>query len=91
MCETTATSHKNNLLPSSNENQINQIKQILKNTVKNPTSVKKSNQSIKANMCPKGSCFVIGDSMLEGFDEPKMSSKSVVKLRKLPGATTDMY
>ena len=35
---------------------------------------------------------MIGDSMLEGLDERKMSSKRVVKVRKFPGATTDdMY
>ena len=40
----------------------------------------------------KGSCLVIGDSMLEGLDERKMSSNRVVKVRKFPGAITDdMY
>ena len=35
---------------------------------------------------------MIGDSMLEGFDERKMSSKRVVKVRKFLAATTDdMY
>ena len=33
----------------------------------------------------------IGDSMLEGLDDRKMSSKRVVKVRKFPGATNDMY
>ena len=35
---------------------------------------------------------MIDDSVLEGLDEWKMSSKRVVKIRKFPGATTDdMY
>ena len=35
---------------------------------------------------------MIGDSMLEGLDERKMSRKRVVKVRKFPRATTDdMY
>ena len=35
---------------------------------------------------------MIGDSMLEGLDERKMSSNRVVKVRKFPGAITDdMY
>ena len=32
---------------------------------------------------------MIGDSMLEGLDERKMSSKCVAKVRKFPWATTD--
>ena len=36
--------------------------------------------------------LVIGNSMLEGLDERKMSSKRVVKVKKFPGAATDdMY
>ena len=33
--------------------------------------------------------LVIGNSMLEGLDERKMSSKRVVKVKKFPGAATD--
>ena len=38
---------------------------------------------------PKGTCVVAGDSMLEGIDERKMSSKRLIKVRKFPGATID--
>ena len=41
---------------------------------------------------PKGTCVVIGDSMVAGIDQPKMSSKRLVKLRPFSGATCyDMY
>ena len=90
--EATATNHKNNLETSAKENQINQIKTISEKSSDESHLRKKSNQSIKAHTWPKGSCLVIGDSMLEGLDEQKMSSKRVVKVRKFPGATTDnMY
>ena len=73
-------------------NQINQIKTNSEKSSDKSHLSKKSNQSIKAHTWPKGSCLVIGDSMLEGLDERKMSSKRVVKVRKFPGATTDdMY
>ena len=40
----------------------------------------------------KRTCVVIGDSMVPGIDEPKMSSKRLVKLRPFSGATCcDMY
>ena len=77
---------------SAKENQINQIKTNSEKSSDKSHLRKKSNQSIKAHTWPKGSCLVIGDSMLEGLDERKMSSKRVVKVRKFPGATTDdMY
>ena len=88
----TATNHKNNLETSAKENRINQIKSNSEKSSDKSHLRKKSNQSIKAHTWPKGSCLVIGDSMLEGLDERKMSSKRVVKVRKFPGATTDdMY
>ena len=41
---------------------------------------------------PKGTCVVIGDSMVAGIDEGKMSSKRLIKVRSFPGATcSDMY
>ena len=70
-------------------NQINQIKTNSEKSSDKSHLSKKSNQSIKAHTWPKGSCLVIGDSMLEGLDERKMSSKRVVKVKKFPGATTD--
>ena len=88
-CEATATNHKNNLETSAKENQINQIKTISEESSDKSYLCKKSKQSIKAHAWPKRSCLVIGDSMLEGLDEQKMSSKCVVKVRKFPGATTD--
>ena len=88
-CEATATNHKNNLQPSAKENQINQIKTNSEKSSNKSNLSKKSNQSIKAHTWPKGSCLVIGDSMLEGLDEWKMSSKLVVKAEKFSGATTD--
>ena len=92
MCEATATNHKDNSQSSAKENQINQIKTNSEKSSNKSKLSKKSNQSIKAHAWPKGSCLVIGDSMLEGLDERKMSSKHVVKVRKFPGATTDdMY
>lgn len=48
----------------------------------NPTENKK-------HPWPKGTCVIIGDSMLEGVDERKMSSKRLIKVRKFPGATID--
>ena len=75
------------------DNQTNQIKtnSEKKNSDKSNLS-KKSNQSIKSHTWPKGSCLVIRDSMSEGLDERKVSSKLVVKVRKFLGATTDgMY
>ena len=42
--------------------------------------------------CPKGTCLIAGDPMVEGIDERRMSSKRLVKVRKFPGATiSDMY
>ena len=77
--EATVTNHKNNLQTSAKDNQTNEIK----------TNSKKSSDK---NTWPKGSCLVIGDLMLEGLDERKMSRKRVVKVWKFPGATTDdMY
>ena len=41
---------------------------------------------------PKGTCLIAGDSMVEGIDKRRMSSKRVIKVRKFPGATiSDMY
>ena len=41
---------------------------------------------------PKGTCVVIGDSMIAGIDERKMSNKRLIKVRSFPGATcSDMY
>ena len=41
---------------------------------------------------PKGTCVVIGDSMVVGIDERKMLSKRLKKVRSFPGATcSDMY
>ena len=92
MCEATATNHKNNLQTSAKDNQINQIKANSEKSSDKSNLRKKLNQSIKVHTQPKGSCLVIGNSMLEGLDERKMSSKRVVKVRKFPGATTDdMY
>ena len=92
VCKATATNHKSNLQPFAKENQINQIKTNSEKNSNKSNLSKKSNQSIKAHTWPKGSCLVIGDSMLEDLDERKMSSKRVVKVRKFPGATTDdMY
>ena len=91
-CEATATNHKNNLQPFAKENQINEIKANSGKSSNKSNFSKKSNQSIKAHTWPKVSCLVIGNSMLEGLDGRKMSSKRVVKVRKFPGATTDdMY
>ena len=78
--------------PSAKDKQTNQIKTNFDISSNKSNLSKKSNQSIKAHTWPKGSCLVIGDLMLEGLDERKMSSKRVVKVRKFPGATTDdMY
>ena len=88
-CEATATNHKNNLETSAKYNQINQIKANSEKSSDNSHLRKNSNQSIKAHTWPKESCLVIDDSMFEGLDERKMSSKRVVKVRKFPGATTD--
>ena len=94
-CEATATNHKNSLQQPAKESQINQIKTNSEKSSNKSNLSKKSNQSnqsIKAHTWPNGSCLAIGDSMLEGLDERKMSSKRVVKVRKFPGATTDdMY
>ena len=90
--EATATNHKNNLETSAKDKQINQIKTNSEKSSDKSHFSKKSIQSIKAHTWPKGSYLVIGDSMLEGLDERKMSSKRVVKVRKFPGATADdMY
>ena len=35
----------------------------------------------------KGRCFIAGDSMVEGIDERRMSSKQVIKVKKFSGAT----
>ena len=41
---------------------------------------------------PKGTCLIAGDSMVEGIDKRRMSSKWVIKVRKFPEATiSDMY
>ena len=41
---------------------------------------------------PRGTCVIIGDSMVAGIDERKMSSKHLIKVRSFPGATcSDMY
>ena len=91
-CEATATNHKNKLQPSAKDNQINQIKTNSEKSSNKSNLSKKSNQSIKARTWPKGSCLVIGDSMLEGLAKRKTSSKRVVKVRKFPTATADdMY
>ena len=74
---------------SAKYNQINQIKANYEKSSDSSHHRKNLNQSIKAHTWPKESCLVIGDSMLEGLDERKMSSKRVVKVRKFPGATTD--
>ena len=68
-CKTTATNHKNNLQPSAKDNHINQIKTNSEKSSKKSNLSKKSNQSIKVHALPKGSCLVIGDSMLECLDE----------------------
>ena len=40
----------------------------------------------------EGTCLIAGDSVVEGIDERRMSSKRVIKVRKFPGATiSDMY
>ena len=45
-----------------------------------------------AHYWPKGACLIAGDSMVEGIDKRRMSSKRVIKVRKFPGATiSDMY
>ena len=75
-CEVIVINHKNNLQPSAKDNQITQIKIFKK-------SSNKSNFSKKSNL-------VIGDSILEGLDEPKMSSKRAVKVRNFLGTTTDI-
>ena len=78
-CEANAITHENNLQPSAKDNQINSKKSSDKSDLS-----KKSNQIIKGHTWPKGSCLVIGDSMLEGLDERKMSRKCVAKVRKFP-------
>ena len=41
---------------------------------------------------PKKTCVVIGDSMVAGTDERKISSKLLIKVRSFPGAAcSDMY
>ena len=35
----------------------------------------------------KGTCVLIGDSMLAGIDERKMSTKRLIKVRTFPGPT----
>ena len=51
--------------------------------------IKKENNT---HYWPKGICLIAGDSMVDGIDERRMSSKRVVKVRKFPGATnSDMY
>ena len=77
---------------SAKDNQINQIKTNSEKSSDKSHFRKKSNQSIEVHTWLKGSWLVIGDSMLEGLHERKMSSKRVVTVRKSPGATTDyMY
>ena len=88
-CEATATNHWNNLQPSAKDNETNQIKTNSEKSSDKSNLSKKSNQSIKTHTWLKGSCPVIGDSMLEGLDQRKMSIKCVVKGRKFPRATTD--
>ena len=91
-CEGTATNHKSNLEASAMDNQISQIKTNSEKSSDKFHLSKKSNQSIKAHTWPKGSCLVIGDSMLVGLHERKISSKRVAKVRKYPrAATDDMY
>ena len=46
-------------------------------------------KELKKHPWPKGTCVIVGDSMLEGIDERKMSSKRLIKVRKFPGATID--
>ena len=41
---------------------------------------------------PKGTCVVIGESMVAGIDERKMSNKRLIKVRSFPDAAcSDMY
>ena len=41
---------------------------------------------------PKGTCVIIGYSMVAGTDERKMSSKCLIKVTSFPGTTcSDMY
>ena len=56
------------------------------NTVK-----KKKKKRIKHSW-PKGTSVAIGDYMVAGIDERKMSGKRLMKVRSFPGATcSDMY
>ena len=43
----------------------------------------------KAKACPRGTCLVTGDSMLNYIDETRMSRKFEVKVRSFLGAKTD--
>ena len=63
-CEATATNRKKNLETSAKDNQINRIKTKFEKSNDKSHLSKKSNQSIKAHTWPRGSCLVIGDSML---------------------------
>ena len=48
---------------------------------------KEENKNGIKHSWPKGTCVVIGDSMVAGIAERKMSSKRLIKIRSFPGAT----
>ena len=60
--------------------------------VKQQKKTEEGNKNGIKHSWPKGKCVVIGDSIVAGIDERKMSSKRLIKVRSFQGATcSDMY
>ena len=70
---------------------MNILRQKIDKTTKKKTEEENDRNGIK-NSWPKGTCIVIGDSTVGGINEPKMSSKRLIKERSVPCATSsDIY
>ena len=70
---------------------MNILRQKIDKTTKKKTEEENDRNGIK-NSWPKGTCIVIGDSTVGGINEPKMSSKRLIKERSVSCATcSDIY
>ena len=80
------------ILDNKTESQTNLSSKPISKSAKEEVGNNDTDENSKASKkhhWPKGTCVITGDSMLEGIDERRMSSKRLVKVRSFPGATID--
>ena len=86
----TTTEKKNNNNDNNSNNSSDNIQETIKpNPSPNPSKNKSQDQS--TGEWKKGTTLIVGDSMIAGLREAKLSRNRKVKVRFLPGAKTRSY